>query len=359
MKIHWSVPNIQKMDMYALEKVMDTGWFSMGPEVKKFEQKTASFLDIAYAIAVNNGTSALDVALKCLNIKEGDEVIIPALTYIATGNVVLYNNANPVFIDVDDTLNINTSLIEEKITDKTKALINIDLGGNPSDYKELLRISKEHDIPLIVDGAQSFGSEYHGKKCCTHGIINTTSFHSAKILTTIEGGMVFTKDSMICMNAKYIRNQGEKLKYIHQYLGSNYRMTDILAALGNSQLDRFEKTLQNRIQKAEYYIKNLKNVEYPKELPNTKNCYFFFLILVENRDKLNKFLNQNGIETRITYPIPINEQPVFTKYSKEVFPKAKDISKKIISLPIYNDLALDQQDFIIKKISDFFRVMSY
>ena len=138
--------------------------------------------------------------------------------------------------------------IESKITEKTKALINIDLGGNPSEYKELLRISKEYDFPLIVDGAQSFGSEYHGKKCCTHGMINTTSFHSAKILTTIEGGMVFTNNPKICMKAKSIRNQGEEAKYIHQFLGNNYRMIDLLAALGSSQLDRFEETVQKRIQ---------------------------------------------------------------------------------------------------------------
>lgn len=355
MKIPWAIPNIQKEDIDAIQKILKTGWFSMGKQVKIFEEKMTSYLNIKYAIGVNNGTSALDVALKCLNITLGDEIIIPALTYIATGNAVLYNNATPVFVDIDDTLNINTSQIEEKINDKTKAIINIDLGGNVSNYKELLRISKESNIPLIVDGAQSLGSKYHGVKCCTHGLINTTSFHIAKILTTVEGGMVFTKDKDINEKAQVIRNQGESSKYIHSLLGNNYRMTDITAAIGCSQINRFDETLKKRKEKVIYYKENLKNVEFPRELPNTYNCNFFLLILVDDRDKLNSYLNSNEIDTRITYPLPINEQPVFRKYSKETFQMAKKISERIISLPIYNKLTYEEQDYIIEKINCFSR----
>ena len=133
----------------------------------------------------------------------------------------------------------------------------------------------------------------------------------------------------------------------------NYRMTDLAASIGNSQIDRFENTLNDRISKAKYYRQNLKNVEYPEELANTKNCFFFFLILANNRDKLNNYLNKNGIDTRITYPLPLNEQSIFRKYSKEVFEVAKKISKKVISLPIHYNLSIDEQDYIIKKINDF------
>jgi perosamine synthetase len=353
MKIPWSVPNIQNKEKESIKRVIESGWLSMGKEVKRFEQKVASYLNINYSVAVNNGTSALDIVLKCIDLKKNDEVIIPALTYIATGSAVLYNNCKPVFVDIDNTLNINTSQLEEKITTKTKAIINIDLGGNPSNYDNLLKISKRNDIPLIVDGAQSFGSEYKKRKCCTHGILNTTSFHAAKILTTIEGGMIFTDDEKLKEKAKILRNQGETSKYKHNYLGNNYRMTDLAASIGNSQMDRFDKTLNDRISKARYYKENLKYVEYPEELNNTRNCYFFFLILVNNRDKLNKYLNENGIETRITYPLPINEQQIFRKYSKEVFPVAKKISKKVISLPIHHNLTINEQDYIIKKINDF------
>jgi perosamine synthetase len=357
MEIFWSVPNVHGAEKESVKRVLKSGWLSMGKEVKKFEDNAASYIDIDYAVAVNNGTSALDVALKCIGIKNKDEVIIPALTYIATGNAVLYNNGKPVFVDIDHTLNIDTSLIEEKITDKTKAIINIDLGGNVSNYKDLIRISDENDIPLVVDGAQSFGSEYHGVKCCTHGLINTTSFHAAKILTTIEGGMVFTGDKEFFLKAQAIRNQGETSKYYHSILGNNYRMTDIMAAIGNSQIDRFDDTLRKRKSKVKYYKDNLKNVDFPQELPNTISCNFFFLILVENRDKLNKYLNKNGIGTRITYPFPINEQPVFGSYNKELFPIAKEISQKVISLPLYNDLTEEEQEYIINKTNNFEKVI--
>jgi len=355
MKIPWCIPNIQEIDKKSVSNVLESGWLSMGNEVRKFENNISSYLGINYAIAVNTGTAALDVALKCIDLKKDDEVIIPALTYIATGNAVLYNGGKPVFVDIDDTLNINPLLIEEKITEKTKTIINTDLGGNPANYSELQKISKKYDIPLIVDGAQSFGSEYHNVKCCNHGLVNTTSFHVAKILTTVEGGMIFTNNKDIFLKAQSIRNQGESAKYIHSILGNNYRMTDIAAAIGNMQIERFNETLQLRQEKTAYYKENLKNVGYPKELENTKSCYFFFLILVDDRDKLNHYLNENGIDTRITYPMPINEQSVFRKYSKEVFPVAKNVSQRIISLPIYHSLTKKEQDYVIEKINLFKR----
>lgn len=353
MNVSWSVPNFQEEDRKAVIEVLNSGWLSMGKEVKAFEKAVSSYLGINYAIAVNSGTAALDIALKCIGINEGDEVIIPALTYVATGNAVLYNHGTPIFVDVDDTLNIDTSFTEEEITEKTKAIINIDLGGNVSNYSDLKKISRTYNIPLIVDGAQSFGSKYHGKKCCTHGVINTTSFHAAKILTTIEGGMVFTEKEEFFDKAKAIRNQGEIAKYEHHYLGNNYRMIDLIAAIGNKQIQRFDTTLKERKKKVDYYKESLKNVRYPKERSNTVNCYFFFLILTEKRDKLNIFLNKNGIDTRITYPMPLNEQTIFKKFNQDVFPKAKEISKQIISLPLYHSLTKRDQEYIIKKINSF------
>lgn len=355
MKIPWAKPNITKEDEAAVKRILETGWLSMGPEVNKFEDKMASYLNIKYAVAVNSGTAALDVALKCIGIKQGDEVIIPALAYIATGYAVLYNHSTPVFVDVDETLNIDTSLLEDRITNKTKAIINIDLGGNVSNYSALQRISKDNDLPLVVDGAQSLGSEYHGVKCCTHGKVNTTSFHAAKLLTTVEGGMVLTQDNNVCQQAKAIRNQGEVSKFEHQFLGHNYRMIDLVAALGNVQIERIQETLKARKEKVDYYKNNLQNVRYPKELPDTVNSNFLFLIFADNRDKLNKHLNKKGIDTRITYPMPINEQPVFRKYSKEIFPIAKEVSQKVISLPLYHSLTRKEQDYIIKEINTFTR----
>ncbi|HUS99536.1 MAG TPA: DegT/DnrJ/EryC1/StrS family aminotransferase, partial [Candidatus Thermoplasmatota archaeon] len=259
----------------------------------------------------------------------------------------------PVFVDIDDTLNIDPNLIEEKITDQTKAIMNIDFGGNVSNYSEILRISKKYNIPLVVDGAQSFGCEYHKKKCCTHGLINTTSFHAAKIITTIEGGMVFTDDKRLYEKAQILRNQGQTSRYLHSYLGNNYRMIDVIAAMGTAQIGRFKKTLRQRKEKVIYYKENLKNVEYPKELEQTKNSYFLFLILTNKREKLNEHLKKNSIETRINYPTPVNDQPILRKYSTDVFPKSKEAASRVLSLPLFHSLTREQQDYVIKEVNSF------
>jgi len=353
MKIPWALPNINQDDKSAVLHVLKSNWLTMGPEVKRFEKNLSSYLNIDFAIGTNTGTGALDIALKCLDITKGDEIIIPALTYIAVGNVVLYNQGIPIFVDVDKTFNINTSLIEEKITERTKAIINVDFGGNVTNYNELQRISNEYNIPLIVDGANSLGSEYHGSKCCTHGLINTTSFHAAKILTTIEGGMIFTNNKDLYLKAQAIRSQGEIKKYDHKFLGNNYRMMDIVAGFGNAQFMRFKNTLKNRREKVAYYKKHLRNVRFPKELKDTINCNLFFLILTKYRNQLYNYLKAHGIETRITYPKPINEQQIFREYSKEVFPMAKELSQKVISLPLYHTLTKNDQDYIIEKINEF------
>ena len=355
MKIPWALPNITEEDKLAILRVLESNWLSMGPEVKKFEKNISSYLDIKYAIGTNTGTGALDIALKCIDVSKGDEIIIPALTYIATGNVVLYNQAIPKIVDVDETFNIDTSLIEEKITNRTKAIINVDFGGNASNYYELQKISDNYNIPLITDGANSFGSEYHGKKCCTHGLLNTTSFHAAKILTTIEGGMILTNNKELFLKAKAIRNQGEIKKFNHKFLGNNYRMMDIVACIGNSQFNRFGNLLKSRKEKVAYYKRHLKYVRFPKGLDNTINCNFFFLILTKKRDKLNHYLNIHGIETRITYPKPINEQYLFRKFSKEVFPMAKKLSREVLSLPLYHELTKIKQNYIIVKINEFMK----
>jgi perosamine synthetase len=355
MNIPWAIPDLQDEDRQAAVDVLQSNWLSMGSVVKKFEKSLSTYLNIRYAIATNNGTSALDIALKCLDIKKGDEVIIPALTYIATGNGVLYNNATPIFVDIDETLNIDPLKIEEKITDKTKAIINIDFGGNANDYTLLEKISNTYDIPLVVDGAHSLGAAFKDKKCCSHGIINTTSFHAAKILTTIEGGMIFTNNTEIYEKSLQIRNQGESTKYIHNYLGNNYRMTDFIAAIGLNQVQRLDNTIKMRRKKAQFYIENLKNVKFPKTLPNTVNCYLFFPILTDKRDQLYTYLQKEGIETRITFPIPIYEQPIFKKYKTNRCINTEKTSQTILSLPIYTKISSEKQEYIVRKINDYLK----
>jgi perosamine synthetase len=175
------------------------------------------------------------------------------------------------------------------------------------------------------------------------------------MITTIEGGMVFTNQKDLYVKAQAIRTQGETSKYIHNYLGNNYRMTDLMAAIGASQIERIETKLKQRKTKVEYYKENLEHVEYPPELPHTVNSYFLFLILVNNRDKLMNHLHKKGIDTRITYPMPINEQPIFRQYSNEVFPVAREMSQRVLSLPLYQGLTEEEQAYIVQEINAFRR----
>jgi perosamine synthetase len=334
-------------------RVINSDWYTMGPRVQRFEDHLRTYLDMPYAAAVNSGTSALDVALKIIGIRAGDEVIVPALTYIATANAVLYNQATPVFVDVDESLNLDPERLEEKITERTKAVIVVDFGGNPASYDRICRIARSHGFALVVDGAQSLGAMYHGAQCCTQGRINTTSFHMAKLISTVEGGMVFTRTKADYVKACQIRNQGETEKYVHETLGHNYRMTDIAAAMGDSQFRRFASILRKRRRYARYYQESLKNIEFPYEAPGTKNSYFLFPILVEHRDALKRHLVNHQIETRVTYPLPINRQPLYHLYSQEIFPDAERASKQILSLPIDGGLTEEQQQYVIKKVNSF------
>ena len=312
----------------------------MGPRVQQFETETAKYIGVKYAVATNNGTSAIDTMLKTIGIRRGDEVIIPSLTYKATENMVLYNQAIPVFIDIDDTLNIDPSLIEREITRRTKAIMNIDYGGNPADYITLKKIAEQHNIPLLTDGAQSFGSLFHNHQCLTYGQMSTTSFHQAKILTTVEGGMVFTNNKRQRDVSRVIRNQGQQGRFNHVMLGNNYRMTDITASMGVSQIQRFQHTLQLRLQKATYYKEHLKDAGYPVELPFSRQNYFLFLIYVEDQRKMIRYLTHAGVETRMYQPL--YDTPV-----------ALEASEHIISLPMYHSLTREKQDYVIRKINGF------
>ncbi|MBN1901430.1 DegT/DnrJ/EryC1/StrS family aminotransferase [Candidatus Sumerlaeota bacterium] len=352
--IPWAIPDIQEEDVQNVQKVLASGWFTMGKETRKFEESLEKYLHVRHAIAVNNGTAALDVALKCLNIGYGDEVIVPVMTYIATANIVRLNYGKPVFADIDETLNLNPESVEGKISPKTKAVISVDLGGNPADYENLIRITRKHNLSLIVDGAQSLGASFDGKKCCSHGIINTTSFHAAKILTTIEGGMLFTDDDRLDEIARAIRNQGETdKKYFHAYLGANYRMMDIIAAFGQKQIERFEDTLARRKKLISIYKQRLQGLcEFPRTLEKAVNSFFLLIILVDRRDELVFFLKRHGVDTRIAFPLLIH-QPVYGDYGDETFPVAENLEKKVLSLPLYSKLKEDDIHYICDLIAKF------
>jgi perosamine synthetase len=358
MRIPWAKPYIGREELDGVIDSVKSTWITMGPKVKKFEEEMAGYIGVRHGIAVSNGTAALDVALKALEIKPDDEVIIPAMTYIATANAVLYQHAKPVLADIrPDTFNIDPEDVLKKITRKTKCIMPIDYGGQGADYDALTRIAREHHVHLLVDGAPSLGGEYKGKKLCSFGDIATTSFHAAKVMTTGEGGMIFTDDDELDRKSRIIRNQGEdpQQKYYHPLLGHNYRMTDLNAAIGLAQFRRLPAILKKREALAEYYSKNLhsiSSIKLPCVAPHNKHAWFLYAILVDNAESVEKYCKSKGVELRRSWPLPIHKQPVYRDIIGGSYPVAEDITRRIINLPMYFSMTREEQDYVIKHLID-------
>ena len=360
MKIPWSMPYIGEEELKEVIDTVKSTWLTMGPRVKKFEKAVSDYLGMKHAIAVNSGTAALDVALKALDIQPGDEVIVPAMTYIATVNAVTYQGAKPILADIEPkTYNLDPKDVMKKVTKKTKCIMPIDYGGQSSDYDALMEIAEDHNILLVEDGAESLGGEYKGRKLCTFGEITTTSFHAAKLITSVEGGMVFTNDPELDRRCRIIRNQGEdsEKKYYHVLLGHNYRMTDLHAAIGLVQFSRLGDVLEKRANIVENYTTALKEfddlVTLPYVAPKNKHAWFFYTILLSNREKVVEFLKEHGIDTRIGWPLPVHQQPVYKKlFSGAKHPIAEKFAEGVLNLPMYYSMTRDEQDYVIKHLKD-------
>ena len=329
------------MGREELDEVVDSferNWLTSGPKVEKFEREVAEFVGAPFGIAVSNGTVALDIVLKILGIGPGDEVIVPAMTYFATAAAVSYQHAVPVFTDIEgDSFNLDPKRVCEAITDKTKAILFIDYGGNPSDV----------DVNM---GAQTN--------------ISTMSFHMAKVMTCVEGGMVFTHSEEFKEQVVARRNQGEppNMKYKHVVLGTNARMTDMQAGIGLAQLRRLPTLLEGRRRVAERYKELLSasgmNVTTITTRPeNSRNAFFFFPILIDDRDRIADVLrDKHGIDTRVAYPMPVYEQELYASggaVSRAMAcPVAEDVTSRILNLPIFPDMSTEMIESVVEAIRD-------
>lgn len=351
-----SKPVFGEEEIDAVKEVLVSGFVVQAKKVEEFEKQFADYIGVYNAIAVANGTIALDVALKALEIKEGDEVIVPSFTFISTANSVLFQGAKPVFADVDDrTFNINPNDVMEKITNRTKAIIGVHLFGHPFDVKAMQEICEDNGLFLIEDCAQAHGAEYKGRKVGGFGIAGCLSFYATKNITTGEGGMVTTDSDDIAKICRLLRNHGESQKYYHTMLGYNYRMTDIQAAIGLVQFKKLDVFNEKRIRNAEYLNKHIKisGLKLPHRKNGVKHVYHQYAVTIEEgfpmtRDEFMKYLKKEGIGCEIHYPIPIHEQPLYQQlgYTDENVrcPIATKLSKKILSLPVHP--ALTEKDLI-------------
>ena len=358
-KIPIANPIIGEEEIEEVVKVLKTGFIAQGPKVAEFEEKFAEFVGAKYGIATSSGTTALHVALLACGIKEGDEVITTPFSFAATVNSILYTGAKPVFVDIDPkTFNIDPNKIENAITEKTKAIMPVQLYGQAADMDKINEIAKKHDLYVIEDAAQAHGSMYKDSKVGSIGDLACFSFYPTKNMTTSEGGMITTNDKELAEKARIFRAHGETKRYEHAVLGYNFRMTDIAAAIGLAQLKKIDEFNQKRINNAEYLDENLKDVEgiiTPKVLSGVKHVYHQYTIKIKtgNRDEWVNFLNENGIGTGIHYPIPIYKQELYINLGyDDNLEETENAASSVISLPIHPKINQEDLDTIIKVLKE-------
>lgn len=357
-KINIAKPIIEQEEIDNVVEVLKSGMIAQGPKVSEFEEKFAQWIGTKYGISTSSGTTALHTALLACGIGEGDEVITVGFTFAATSNSVLYTGARPVFVDIDeDTFTMDPSKIEDAITDKTKAILVVQLYGQSADMDPILDIAHKHNLLVIEDAAQAHGAEYKGRKVGTLGDVACFSFYPTKNMTTGEGGMITTDNEEIAKMARIYRAHGSSVKYHHDYLGYNFRSTDIAAAIGLAQLKKIDSFNDKRNENASYLTDGLKDVNGvvpPVVKEGNKHVFHQYTIKVDgDRDKWLDFLNEKGIGCGVYYPIPLYNQKLYKDLGyNQSCPVTDKIVDEVISLPVHPSLTKDELDTIISVVKE-------
>lgn len=362
MHVHLARPDITVREWQAVKEVLFSQSLSMGPQTRAFEEAAARYVGTKYAVSVNSGTSGLHLLVRSLEIKKGDEVITTPFSFIASSNCILFENATPVFADIDPTtLNIDPDRIEEKITRRTKAILPVHVFGHPVNMDAIKSLADYYHLMIIEDACEAIGAEFHSQKAGTLGDGAVFAFYPNKQITTGEGGMIVTDNSEISKLCISMRNQGRGedegwLK--HERIGFNYRMDEMSAALGLIQLERLEEILTKRETVASMYrerLQDLPEVTLPPVQPNVKTSWFVFVIRLDeklDRDKIMSFLRSKGIECR-PYFSPIHLQPAYRNlfhYRPGSFPVTEKISQSTLALPFYNNLTAEEIDYVVETL---------
>ena len=332
-----------------LKQVFESGIIAQGPRVKDFEYEFANFLGVEYAVAVNSGTSALHTALLAHDIGSGDEVVTTPFSFIASANSILYCRAKPLFADIkQDTYNIDPQQVLEKITSKTKAVLGVHLYGHPFDLKAVREICDDHKLVLIEDACQAHGAEYDGVKVGGFGT-GCFSFYPTKNMTTGEGGIITTNDESVAEKCRVFRNHGSSEKYLHETLGFNYRMTDMAAVIGLSQIGRIDEFNNQRRNNAHHYNKLLNAGKYglPVEEKDCRHVYHQYTIRTNERDRVIQELKRNNVGYGVHYPLPITSQPLYKKLGLDgAYPIAEQAASEVLSIPVHPGVTRNDIDFI-------------
>lgn len=366
--------SINEDDIKAVEEVLKSDFLTTGPKIAEFERKFADYVGAKYAVAVSNGTAALHIACMAAGIGEGDEVITTPITFAASANCALYCGATPVFADIDPvTYNISPESVESHVTERTKAIIPVHYTGQACDMDAIHKIADRYNLIVIEDAAHAVGAEYKGKKIGSLSDMTEFSFHPVKHITCGEGGIVTTNREDLYEKLKLFRTHGitREEKFLHKVdgpwyyeqidLGYNYRITDIQAALGISQLGRIDKFLEKRKKIAAKYdeaFKNFDGIEIPKQAEYSNSAYHLYVIKVDKsiRKALFEYLRANNIGVNVHY-IPVYTFPYYREHGYENVKceNAEKLYESIISIPIYYDLSDEEQDYVIDKIKEFMK----
>lgn len=342
----------------AALRVLRSGWYVLGNEVKQFEEEFAAFTGRKYCVGLNSGLDALIMSVRALGIGQGDEVIVQANTYIATVLGITENGAIPVFVEPDEYYNIDADKIEAAITDKTKAIMVVHLYGQASNMGKIMGISKKYNLPVIEDCAQSHGACFDGKMTGSFGISGCFSFYPTKNLGAFgDAGAIVTDDKDFADKVRMMRNYGSRIKYYNEIEGLNSRLDEMQAALLRVKLQHIKELNQERVVLAERYTKGITNEYIVKpEIRNGANSIFHqYVIRCKDRSNLQKYLEEQGIQTQIHYPVPPHLAECYERlgHKRGDYPITEQYANEVLSLPIYTGMTWEEQDYVIEKLNTF------
>jgi dTDP-4-amino-4,6-dideoxygalactose transaminase len=345
----------------AISNVIKSSRFIMGKEVKDFEQEFATFCGTKYAIGIASGTSAIHLSLRALGIGVGDEVMTVPFTFFATAEAIIHCGAKPVFVDVDpDYYTIDPELIEAAITPRTRAILPVHLYGQCANMEAILEISRKYGIPIVEDAAQAHGATFHGRKAGTFGSAACFSFYPGKNLGAFgDAGAVTTNDEELANRIRRLRDHGRNEKYIHLDVGYGERLDTLQAAILRVKLRKLEGWNARRRQLAAFYdecFDDISEIRIPQVYKENGHVFHLYVIQLEHRDELSRFLKKRGISSGIHYPLPLHLQPALKSlgYRRNDFPVSEALSESVLSLPLYPELNDSQLSYVVDIIHDFF-----
>ncbi len=339
-------------------EVLRSGWYILGREVEEFQKEFASFVGAKYCLGVANGLDALWIAFRVLGIGKGDEVIVQANTYIASVMGITINGATPVFVEPDEYYNIDTSKIEKKITERTKAILVVHLYGQASNMAPIMQIAKKHNLRVVEDCAQSHGAVFEGKTTGTFGDIGCFSFYPSKNLGAFgDGGAIVTDDPQIAEDVRVFRNYGSEKRYYNKVVGTNSRLDEMQAGLLRVRLSHLTELTGERIGICNSYLENMNNdlITLPSIREGATHIWHQFVVRTEHRDDLKDYLASKGIGTIIHYPIPphLSEAYRYLGFKKGAFPITEKYADSVLSLPLYNGMTEEERGAVIEAVNSF------